>query len=62
VAKAAGVFAGFAAGRIVEEKLIEETPDSNRFGYVSDVCVLSAFFDPPHRRPLPQGAGSSFES
>jgi ribosomal protein S18 acetylase RimI-like enzyme len=23
--------------------VIEETPDSNRFGYVSDVCVLSAF-------------------
>ncbi len=23
--------------------MIEETPDSNRFGYVSDVCVLSAF-------------------
>jgi ribosomal protein S18 acetylase RimI-like enzyme len=43
VAEAGGVFAGFAAGWIVQENLIEETPDSNRFGYVSDVCVLPAF-------------------
>jgi ribosomal protein S18 acetylase RimI-like enzyme len=34
---------GFTAGWIVEENVIEETPDSNRFGYVSDVCVLPAF-------------------
>src|SRR5262249_26397440 len=38
-----GVFAGFAAGWIVQEEYIEETPDSNRFGYISDVCVLPAF-------------------
>jgi ribosomal protein S18 acetylase RimI-like enzyme len=43
VAEAGGVFAGFAAGWIVQESLIEETPDSNRFGYVSDVCVLPPF-------------------
>ena len=43
VAEASGVFAGFAAGWIVEENFIEETPDSNRFGYISDVCVLRAF-------------------
>jgi ribosomal protein S18 acetylase RimI-like enzyme len=43
VAEASGAFAGFAAGWIVEENVIEETPDSNRFGYVSDVCVLPAF-------------------
>jgi ribosomal protein S18 acetylase RimI-like enzyme len=43
VAEAGGVFAGFAAGWIVEENWIEETPDSNRFGCVSDVCVLRAF-------------------
>ena len=43
VAEAGGVFAGFAAGWVVQESLIEETPDSNRFGYVSDVCVLPAF-------------------
>jgi len=43
VAEAGGVFAGFAAGWIVEENVIEETPDSNRFGYISDVCVLPGF-------------------
>ena len=43
VAEASGVFAGFAAGWIVQENFIEETPDSNRFGYISDVCVLRAF-------------------
>jgi ribosomal protein S18 acetylase RimI-like enzyme len=43
VAEAGDVFAGFAAGWIVEEDYIEETPDSNRFGYVSDVCVLPEF-------------------
>jgi ribosomal protein S18 acetylase RimI-like enzyme len=43
VAEAGGAFAGFAAGWIVQEKVIEETPDSNRCGYISDVCVLPAF-------------------
>src|SRR5271166_1363364 len=43
VAEAGGAFAGFAAGWIAQEKLIEETPDSNRYGYVSDVCVLPPF-------------------
>jgi ribosomal protein S18 acetylase RimI-like enzyme len=43
VAEAGGVFAGFAAGWVVQEQYIEETPDSNRFGYISDVCVLPAF-------------------
>jgi ribosomal protein S18 acetylase RimI-like enzyme len=43
VAEASGVFVGFAAGWIVQENFIEETPDSNRFGYISDVCVLPAF-------------------
>jgi ribosomal protein S18 acetylase RimI-like enzyme len=43
VAEANGIFAGFAAGWIVQENVIEETPDSNRFGCVSDVCVLPAF-------------------
>ncbi len=40
IAELDGVFAGFVAGWIEEEKHIEETPDSNRFGYVSDICVL----------------------
>jgi hypothetical protein len=43
VAEASGVFAGFAAGWVVQENVIEETPDSNRFGYISDVCVLPPF-------------------
>jgi len=43
VAEAGGVFAGFAAGWVVQDEYIEETPDSNRFGYISDVCVLRAF-------------------
>jgi ribosomal protein S18 acetylase RimI-like enzyme len=43
VAEASGLFAGFAAGWIVQENMIEETPDSNRFGCVSDICVLPAF-------------------
>jgi ribosomal protein S18 acetylase RimI-like enzyme len=43
VAEIDGVFAGFVAGWIEEESHIEETPDSNRFGYVSDICVLCAF-------------------
>ena len=43
VAEHGGAFAGFAAGWIVQENNIEETPDSNRFGVISDVCVLSPF-------------------
>src|SRR5271165_2839166 len=43
VAEIGGGFAGFAAGWIAEDNVIEETPDSNRYGYVSDVCVLPPF-------------------
>ena len=43
VAEFGGVFAGFAAGWIVTENNIEETPDSNRFGLISDICVLAPF-------------------
>jgi ribosomal protein S18 acetylase RimI-like enzyme len=43
IAEVDGAFAGFAAGWIAEERNIEETPDSNRFGLVSDVCVLPRF-------------------
>jgi ribosomal protein S18 acetylase RimI-like enzyme len=43
VAEAGRVFAGFAAGWVVQENYVEETPDSNRFGYISDVCVMPAF-------------------
>jgi ribosomal protein S18 acetylase RimI-like enzyme len=43
IAEIDGAFAGFVAGWIEEESHICETPDSNRFGYVSDICVLPAF-------------------
>jgi ribosomal protein S18 acetylase RimI-like enzyme len=43
IAELDGAFAGFVAGWIEEESHIEETPESNRFGYVSDICVLSAY-------------------
>jgi ribosomal protein S18 acetylase RimI-like enzyme len=38
-----GVFAGFVAGWIEKENNVAETPDSNRYGYVSDICVLPAY-------------------
>jgi ribosomal protein S18 acetylase RimI-like enzyme len=43
IAEHDGAFAGFAAGWIAEENNIEETADSNRFGLVSDICVLPPF-------------------
>jgi ribosomal protein S18 acetylase RimI-like enzyme len=43
IAEIDGAFAGFVAGWLEEENHIEETPDSNRFGYVSGICVLPAF-------------------
>ena len=43
VAEIGGAFAGFAAGWIAQDEVIEETPDSNRCGYISDVCVLPPF-------------------
>ena len=43
IAEVGGVFIGFAAGWIVEDNVIEETPDSNRFGLVSDICVLAPY-------------------
>jgi GNAT superfamily N-acetyltransferase len=45
VAKAGSVFIGFAAGWILKDNVIEETPDSNRFGLISNICVLA-----PYRR------------
>jgi ribosomal protein S18 acetylase RimI-like enzyme len=44
VAEIEGAFVGFVAGWIEQEHNIAETADSNRFGFVSDVCVL-----PPYR-------------
>jgi len=43
VAEREGVFAGFVVGWIELSEIITETPDSNRFGYVSDICVMAAF-------------------
>ena len=43
IAEIDGAFAGFVAGWIEITENIAETPESNRFGYVSDVCVLPAY-------------------
>jgi ribosomal protein S18 acetylase RimI-like enzyme len=43
IAEFDGSFVGFIAGWIEQDYNIAETADSNRFGYVSDVCVLPAF-------------------
>jgi len=43
IAEVAGEFAGLAAGWIEQEERIQETEDSNRFGFVSDVYVLPEF-------------------
>ena len=43
VAERDGVFAGFAVGWIVERDHIPESADSNRFGYLSNICVMPAF-------------------
>lgn len=36
-------FIGFVAGWIEQTDNIGETADSNRFGYISDLCVMPAF-------------------
>jgi ribosomal protein S18 acetylase RimI-like enzyme len=43
VAERNGVFAGFAVGWIIERDHIPESSDSNRFGYLSDICVMPAY-------------------
>jgi len=43
VAESDGAFAAFAVGWIEAIEIITETPDSNCFGYVSDLCVMPAF-------------------
>lgn len=42
VAETGGIFAGFVAGWVEQDDNIAETADSNRFGYVSDICVMPA--------------------
>src|SRR5262249_28955165 len=41
VAEESGVFRGFLACLVAQAERIIETPDSNRCGYVSDICVVS---------------------
>ena len=43
IAEDRGRFLGFVAGWIEVSHNIAETAASNRFGYVSDICVLRAF-------------------
>jgi ribosomal protein S18 acetylase RimI-like enzyme len=43
VADSNSIFAGFVAGRIEQSHNIGETPDLNRVGYISDVCVMPVF-------------------
>jgi ribosomal protein S18 acetylase RimI-like enzyme len=43
VAESGGMFVGFVAGWVEEDENLAETADSNRFGYISDICVMSAF-------------------
>jgi GNAT superfamily N-acetyltransferase len=43
VAEIGGSFAGFVAGWVEEAGNIAETPDSNRFGLISDICVMPDF-------------------
>ncbi len=43
VAESDGDFCGFVAGWVETSDAIAETPDSRRFGYISDICVLPQF-------------------
>jgi ribosomal protein S18 acetylase RimI-like enzyme len=43
MAESDGDFAGFVAGRIETTENLGETVDSNRFGLISDVCVMPEF-------------------
>ena len=43
VAEAGGEFVGFAAGWIEQQENVAETSDSNRFGFISDICILSKY-------------------
>jgi ribosomal protein S18 acetylase RimI-like enzyme len=42
VAERGGDFAGFAAGWVRQDDNLAETAESNRYGYISDVCVMPA--------------------
>jgi ribosomal protein S18 acetylase RimI-like enzyme len=38
-----GTFVGFVAGWVEQTHNIGEAPESNRFGYISDICVMPEF-------------------
>ncbi|MBV9519964.1 MAG: GNAT family N-acetyltransferase [Hyphomicrobiales bacterium] len=40
-AESGGEFVGFAAAWIEQMQNVAETSDSNRFGFISDICILS---------------------
>ena len=44
VAESGGSFVGFVAGWIEQADNVAETPDFNRFGYISDICVSRRLF------------------
>jgi ribosomal protein S18 acetylase RimI-like enzyme len=43
VAEDGDEFLGFAAGWIEHEENVAETADSNRFGFISDICILAKY-------------------
>jgi ribosomal protein S18 acetylase RimI-like enzyme len=43
VAEDGDEFVGFAAGWIEDEENVAETSDSDRFGFISDICILSKY-------------------
>jgi ribosomal protein S18 acetylase RimI-like enzyme len=43
VAEIDGVFAGFVAGWVEHANNIAETPESNHFGLISNICVMPEF-------------------
>jgi ribosomal protein S18 acetylase RimI-like enzyme len=43
VAEIDGAFAGFAVGWIAQHHNIPETAEANRFGFLSDICVMPAY-------------------
>jgi len=43
VAERGDAFLGFVAGWVEQTDNIAETADSNRFGYVSDICIMPTF-------------------
>jgi len=43
VAQDRNEFVGFVAGWIEHEENVAQTADSNRFGFISDICILSKY-------------------